>query len=106
MQFLDGPALSPHTAGGDQLFHLQLPRDCCWSTAFPGRAVPELSGASSFLTLPSHVSLGMADDSGKACRRPGIFKPLIKDLAGQRGRVYPAMVGAVHIFWVQFITQS
>lgn len=50
--------------------HLQLPRACCWSTAYPGRAEPEPSGASSFLTLPSHASLGMADGGGKACRMP------------------------------------
>lgn len=86
--------------------HLQSPRACCWSTAFLGRAVPETSGTSSFLTLPSHASLGMAGGGGKACRRPDVFKPLIKDLTGQQGRVYPAIVGAVNVFWVHFITQS
>lgn len=90
--------------------HLQLPRACCWSTAFPGRAVPGPAGASSIPLFPpspawSTASLGMGDGDGKARRKPEVFKPLIKDLAGQQRRVCPAVVGAVNVFWVHFITQ-
>lgn len=85
--------------------HLQLPRVCCWSTAFPGRAVPEPPGASSSPLFPSSparstASLDMADGGGKTRRRPKVFKPLIKDLEGQQGRLCPAVVGTVNVFWV------
>lgn len=100
---------NPHTAGGNQLFPsptapgLVLEQSC----ACAGGCPCPVPAARSCLPCPARAtaSLGTADGSGKACRWPLVLKPLIRDLAGQQGKVCLAFGGMVDVFWVHLITR-